>query len=99
LATVFTSAVFGILPALALRFTARFWPDRPGWLCFPAANPKVTSCAPRRSFPCSLIRDELVMLRRLASDRRVASILLPVLRRSGLAASRAGSAPKPTVAG
>jgi hypothetical protein len=43
-----------------------------------------------------LVRDELALLRRLAVDRRVASVLLPVLRRSGLAVSRADSAPKAT---
>jgi hypothetical protein len=43
-----------------------------------------------------LVRDELVLLRRLAVDRRIASVLLPVLRRSGLAASRADRAPKAT---
>jgi len=32
-----------------------------------------------------LVRHELTQLRRLATDRRVASVLLPVLRRSGLA--------------
>jgi hypothetical protein len=44
-----------------------------------------------------LVRDELALLRRLATDRRVASILLPVLRRSGLASAPVaspGDAPK-----
>jgi len=60
-----------------------------GWLCFPAANPKVTKLNSETILSLQrLVRDELVLLRRLAVDRRIASIFLPVLRRSGLTAGR-----------
>jgi hypothetical protein len=36
-----------------------------------------------------LVRDELALLRRLGIDRRKASILLPVLRRTALPSGRA----------
>jgi hypothetical protein len=72
----------------------------------PAANLKVS---PLRSETIHslqrLVRNELTLLRRLAIDRRVASFLLPVLRRTGLApalapglASSAGNVPKPRTA-
>jgi hypothetical protein len=57
-----------------------------GWLCFPAANLKVSLLRSETILSLQrLVRTELALLRRLAIDRRMASILLPVLRRSGLA--------------
>jgi hypothetical protein len=73
----------------------------------PATNPKVTHLHSEIILSLQrLVRVELVLLRRLAVDRRIASIFLPVLRRSGLTAdltsgkaARFGGAAKSRTAG